>query len=302
MKKVLLSSLLACSLFAAEQNYIELGFGSMDSKDNFSTDSKESISSLGNAQSEKESIPYFEFLYAYELNENMKIYTASQFGEFRIGSEVESNYGLFDFGVKADLMGEAWKNPYQTGSAREKTDTQEFGVYLGYGLSFNAQHESMIKYEFSNKEYDKDDLTGDLKRDGKRHVLSFENMYHSSLFGKQTSYIGNLALENFDADGEANSYNKYGVEFGTSTAFNDDLRLTLLANFGKQDYEKHNTAVNQKVNVKIYGAKAVLKWSKPFDYKNTYVSLKSGYEKEEANTDFFDKENTFGILSFGYLF
>lgn len=301
MKKILLSSLLVGSLFANE-NYFEIGGGFNKAKDNFSTDSKDTIQALNNAQSETTGIPYIEFFYGHNLNDKVKLYAASQFGEFNLGSQIDSNYGFFDFGVKADFMGEAWENPYLTGTKRETTDTKEFGVYLGYGLSFNPQHEGMIRYDYSNKEYDKDALTGDLKRDGNRHVISFENMYHTQLLGKQTSYIGNLALEKFSADGEANSYNKYGVEFGTSTALNDALRLSVLANFGKQDYEKHNTAVNQKVNVKIYGAKAILKWDKPFDYKNTYVSLKTGYEKEEANADFFDKENTFGILSLGYLF
>ena len=301
MKKILLSALLASSVFAGE-NYIEIGGGFNNSKDNFSTDSKDTISSLGSADSESTGIPYIEFYYGYDVNDKVKLYVASQFGEFNLGSEIESGFGFFDVGLKGDLMAEAWKNPYLTGSKREKTDVKEFGAYIGYGLMFSQNHEGMIKYEYSNKEYDKDTLTGDLKRDGKRHILSFENMYYAPLFGKENAYLANVNLENFKADGKANSYKTYELEFGTSTSLTDDLRLSLLANIGKQDYNQHNSAVNQKVSVKLYGAKAILNWDKPFGLKDTYASLKTGYEKEEANADFFDKENTFGIISMGYKF
>ena len=301
MKKILLSALLAGSVFASD-NYFEIGGGFMNEKNNFSTDSKDTISSLGSADSESNGTPYIEFYYGYDVNDKVKLYVASQFGEFNLGTEIDSNFGYFDIGLKADLMAEEWQNPYLTGTKREKTDVKEFGAYIGYGLSFAQNHEGMIRYEYSNKEYDKDTLTGDLKRDGNRHIISVENMYHTSLFGKQNSYLANLNLEKFTADGEANSYNTYEIEFGTSTALNDELRLTLLANLGKQDYDKHNTAVNQKVSVKLYGAKAILNWDKPFGFKNTYASLKTGYEKEEANADFFDKENTFGIITMGYKF
>ena len=62
MKKRLLFSLMVCSLYASEQtNYIELGFGQLKEKDNFSVESDKSISSLGKADSETLYFPYVQF-------------------------------------------------------------------------------------------------------------------------------------------------------------------------------------------------------------------------------------------------
>lgn len=302
MKKILLSSMLVGSLFASEQNYFELGMGVINTKDNFSTEQKETNTSLDNAQSQSEAIPYIEFYYGYDISKNTNIYIQSQGGEFNLGSQIDSDTGYFDFGVKANLMQEEWNNPYLTNAKREKVDTKEFGIYAGYGLSFARNHEAMIKYEVSTKSYDKDDVSNELKREGTRHIISFDNMIHSSLFGNQTTYLSDISIEKYKADGKASSYTEYDFEAGLSTKLTEVVRLSLLANIGKRSYDAINTEINTEVDVTIYGAKAVVKWDKPFDFKDTYLSFKTGYEKENANDNFYDRENNFGIVSIGYNF
>ncbi len=301
MKKILIPALLVSAMFASEQNYIEIGGGAINYKDNFSTESNKNISNLGSAKSETEGIPSVNFYYGYDLNESINIYATSEMGDLNIGSSFETDYGFFDIGLKGNT-GEEWENPFLTGVNREKTDTKEFGAYIGYGFSLSEDSESMIRYEFSKKSYDEDGVIKDLKRDGNRHVLALENMYNINLFDKESALISNLFYEKYDADGKSSSYNEYGLELGVSSQIMENTNLFLLTNYGKKDYHKFNSEVNKKVDVDIYGITAGIRVDKPFDYENTYVSFTTGFEKEKANVDFYDKENSFGLVSVGYKF
>lgn len=301
MKKILLASTLAASLFAND-NFIELGFGFLKSKDNFSTEQNKNISTLANAEEESQTIPYFDLYYAYKLNNMSNIYLNAGVEGLRLGSEIETGIGFFDIGLKADLMGEEWENPFLTGTNRKETDTKEVGAYIGYGLSFSQNHEAMIKYEYSNKTYDKETVANELKREGNRHIISLENMFFTQAFNSKTALLTNLNYEMYKADGKASTYNRYDLELGISTDLSSNLNLTTMFNAGKKDYDSVNPIFNKTVDASIYGVKAILKYDKPFSYKNTYVTLKAGYEKEDANVDFYDKEDTFAVATFGYKF
>ena len=301
MKKILLASTIAASLFAND-NFVELGFGFSKSKDNFSTEQNKNISTLGSAEDETQAIPYFDLHYAYNLSDQNNIYVDAGFNGLKLGSEFNTNLGFFDIGLKADLMGEEWANPFLTGTNREETDTKEFGAYIAYGLVSNKSYSSTIRYEISKKSYDKDTVSTTLKRDGIRNIIALENMYHSSLFDSPVTYLNNLSFENYDADGKASSYNEFNIELGLTNMISKQVRLTVLANVGQREYDEINPELNKTIDVDIYGLKAVLKYDEPFNYKDTYVSLKTGIENEKANDDFYDKENTFGIVSLGYKF
>ena len=49
--------------------FIEIGGGFAKSKDNFSTDSKKSISGLGKAESENSGFAYLEMFYGYDISD-----------------------------------------------------------------------------------------------------------------------------------------------------------------------------------------------------------------------------------------
>lgn len=297
MKKVLLSTLFASSIFAND-NYIEFAGGYIEEKDNFSTNSDEKISSLGSAKSEKRAIPLIDFYYGIHASNNLNMYISANYGNINLGSIIELDNSILDIGLKGNFMQEAWRNPYLTTSKRKKTDVTELGAYLKYTINLSENLKTTLMYEYFQKDYDKEELTGDLKRDANSHLLSINNTFSTNT----VSYMVNLNVQNYDAKGEANTFNAYGLETGISTLIDDSIRLTLLANFGNKDYEKHNTAVNKKVKVKLYGTNAILNWDKPLGYKDFYTFAKMGYQKEEANVDFFDKENTYTLIGLGYKF
>lgn len=303
MKKKLLFSLMVCSLYANEQtNYIELGFGQIKEKDNFSVESEKSISSLNKTTSETKTIPYLGFFLTYNLTENSSIYLNSEVGDFNLGSQINTNYGLFDFGLTTNLYEEAWENPYLTNEKREKTKVKKNGVYFTYGNSLFPAHEFLISHKFRQIDYDKDTLSKELKREAKEHTISIDNNFASNIKGLPLNYLTNISYKIYDAEGKASSYKKATLAVGAHLEIYKRFDLTLLSTFSKKEYEEHNRFVNKKVNSEIYGLISTFRWNEPFNYRNTYLSIKNGFTKEKANANFFDKENSFALISIGYKF
>lgn len=301
MKKILIPSLLVCSLFASEQNYIEIGGGFLQSKNNFSTESEENISRLDDAENESSAIAHLGLFYKYDINDSFNIYTHIGEEGFKLGTSINTKIGTFGIGTKIRTS-EEWEDPFLVGVDRKETDVYEIGLYTSYSFSINEYFKSLIAYEYSTVSYDKETLIDDLKREGDRHILSFSNTFATKIFDKDSNYITNLIYEKYNADGKASSYDQYKLELGVSSKLRENLNLTVIANIGKKDYDAFNVEVDKKVEVDIYGIKGELKWEEPFNYKNTYVSVQNGYQKEEANADFYNKENVFGLISIGYRF
>ncbi len=298
MKKIVLSSslslLVSANLFASE-NFIELGMGVMNSKDNFSTESKSNISTTNQeAKSETEAIPMLSFYYGHELDSDNTIYAAMEMGDLHLGYETSTDIGLFDVGFIYAFPHKAWENPFQTVGNRKKTDVTEMGGYLRYGMMFNEQWQSSLTYQLTTVDYDKETVANALKQEGTRHVLSFEN--------EIGSYMANLHYELYDADGKQSAYKQYELEVGKFFELTSRTSLVALANVGTKQYDETNTVLNKKIDATTYGIMASLRYERPFEFKNSYVSFKTGIKNEDANHNFYDKENQFAMVSFGYKF
>ncbi|RXK14523.1 hypothetical protein CP965_03475 [Halarcobacter mediterraneus] len=300
MKRVIFLSLLVSTLCAKEQNYIELGGGIFKSKDNFSTESKGTILKYENAESDTMANPYIGFYYGYDVNDKINIYTESGMGGLSLGSEIEVNKGTFDIGINIDLLAkEEWENPFLIASERKETDTNEVGAYIGYSMHLNEDIMTKLKYKYSNKSYDKESVLDVLKREGNRHGISLET---SHIINKKLALIYNINYEKYFAEGKASSYNSYGLDFGVMTEINRYLELMLLTEYSTKEYEEINPIFNETIESDSYGIISELKWKQPLNYKNTYLSFKLGYKKENANIDFYNKKDIFSFISIGYQF
>lgn len=302
MKKLLLSSAFISSAFATQQNYFEIGTISIKTDNNFSTLQKKNISSFDYSSTEDKTLPYFEFYYSKNLTNSHNLYLKSIEKDLNIGNKFSSNLGEFDIGLKLDLLNEEWANPFIINTNKEETKTKEFGAYLAYTLLSNKEYKSVLKYQISEKSYDKDSVQSELKRDGIRNILALNNIFYSSLLQKPIAYINNISLENYNAKGKASSYNKINFEVGLSSVINKNLELTVLTNIAKKDFDDINPIFNKSINENIYGIKTILKYNEPFKYQNTYISLKMGLEKKDTNEKFYDAKTSFAIVSLAYKF
>jgi len=302
MKKILLSAALIGSLFAQDENFIEFGIGGVNTKDNFSTSGNENISSLSSTSEEDEGFAFVDFYYGYELNDKSTIYISSMFEQIGLGSKLITDIGSFDIGISAGLGAEEWENPFLTNTNRAKTDVSEIGAHIGYGFSLAKAHSAQLIYSYSVRSYDKETVQDSLKRDGKRHIIALENSYTPE-FGKgKFTYLFNTSLETYDAQGEASTYDAIMFELGVTTNITKNVNLTMIAGLGAKEYDQSNPVFGKTIETDISSLVGVLKWDKPFAYKNFYTTLKVGHEEEDANEKFYDKENTFTILSLGYKF
>ncbi|RXJ68463.1 hypothetical protein CRV08_06425 [Halarcobacter ebronensis] len=299
MKKILLLSFSACILLASEQNFVEFGATTKSSKDNFSTIGENSINSQ-KAKSESDTSPYLNFFYGYNLSDSTNIY-ASYNNELRVGSKMNTSFGNFNFGIKYSAY-DAWEDPFLLGTNRVETDVRELGAYLEYGLSFSNIHQGKIKYEFSSADYDKENIVKELEREGYRHIIGFDNMWKLKFFERDINYMANVSYEMYDADGKASAYDRYDLILGFSTPVSENLTLSSFIDIGKKNYDKSNPIFNKKIDSTITGINANLRWDNILNYKSVYMNFKAGYLEEDANTDFYDKETTYGIISLGYKF
>ncbi len=112
MKKILLSAVLVGSLFASEENYIELGAGYIKSKDNFSSSAKDTISSLNSTNKDNEGFALIDFYYAYDLGDDTSIYASSELANLNLGYNVSTTNGEFDIGVSGSLLEKSGKTHF----------------------------------------------------------------------------------------------------------------------------------------------------------------------------------------------
>lgn len=299
MKKILIPALLVCSLFAQEQeNYIQLGVGYDKTKDSFSTSNSNTIKTFDEAKSDNATSASIELYYNYQLNHTASIYTQLGNGQAKLGTNLDTEFGVFDLGLKGEFSGEEWKNPFLLNKKRETTKTNEFGGYIAYELPISEDLQSTLKYEFSKKKYKDDKVKEVLKRDGSRHIVNLENSFYTEHLG----FFNTLGYERYNAKGDASSYDKYSVDLGVMTPITDDIIISLTTSYAKQKYKKLNPEVNKRVKTDIYGIGAQLTWDTPFNLDRVYTNLSLGYEKEKSNSNFYNKQGTYGLLSVGYRF
>jgi hypothetical protein len=162
-------------------------------------------------------------------------------------------------------------------------------------MPINQDLYSTIKYQHIKKDYDNEGIVIEsLKREGTKDTISLENMYKG--------YIVNLKYEIYDADGSASSFKAYKLALGKVFSLSNKLSLLAIANVGELQYDETNTIYSTKIDARTYGLVTQLKYKKPFNYKNTYISLSSGFDKEDANHDFYNKKNVYGVVSLGFTY
>ena len=210
--------------------------------------------------------------------------------------------GSFDIGASTGLGEEEWENPFLTNTNRAKTDVSEIGAHIGYGFSLASAHKAQLIYSYSVRSYDKETVQDSLKRDGKRHIIGLENSYTPKFANGKFTYLFNTSIETYDAKGEASTYDAVMFEVGITSDITENLNLTMIAGIGAKEYEQSNPVFGKTVESDISSFVGVLKWDNPFEYKNFYSTFKLGYVEDDANVDFYDKENTFTLLSVGYKF
>lgn len=300
MKKIILSSILITSMFAENINYIELGGGYANIKDNVNTTSKK-ISSYSDKKKDNTALGYFDIYTTFNINENIDVYLNSQIENTLIGTKIKNDYGNLELGIKYD-SNEEFENPYLLNIDRKEIDTQEYGGYAVYTYLFTDYLESGVSYEYSKKDYERDLVDADLKREGNRNIISIINKFSKNISGNEIELFHRLSFEDFSADGEASAYKNYASQQGGTVSFPNDIDLALITTFGNREYDKRNPLFNKKQDVDYTAVETSITFNDFLNYKDTYLSLKAGIVKEDSNINFYDSQKSIALVTMGYRF
>lgn len=300
MRKIVLSSILITSMFAENINYIELGGGYARIKDNVNTTSKK-ISSYSDKKKDNIALGYFDIYTTFNINENIDVYLNSQIENTLIGTKIKNDYGNLELGIKYD-SNEEFENPYLLNIERKEIDTQEYGGYAVYTYLFTDYLESGISYEYSKKDYERDLVDADLKREGNRNIISIINKFSKNISGNEIKLFHRLSFEDFSADGKASAYKNYASQQGGTVSFPNDIDLALITTFGNREYDKRNPLFNKKQDVDYAAVETSITFNDFLNYKDTYLSLKVGIVKEDSNINFYDSQKSLALVTMGYRF
>ncbi len=259
----------------------------------------------GPADTQQESIALVSAYVRYQFESGTAVYAGNplEAGEglsLVAGvSQPIGDAGTVDLSVNWLPIEEVWKNPYQTGSARDETDLEAYGLKIEWQEIGGGPWE--LNYKIDRFDVDDDEIgeiEDDLKRGGWTHEAGVK--YNLTL-SPGTSVKPELSFTYSDKEGASNSYQ--GVKVGAilqharppwvfigvaSGAFNQYQETHPL--FGKTRHESVVTAVVQVMRQNLFGR------------PNLFASLLGGCVWSDANIDFFDSRTVLGMASVGIQF
>ncbi|NQY21721.1 MAG: DUF2860 family protein [Campylobacteraceae bacterium] len=288
MKKILLSSILAISLYAQNDNFFELGLGAKQSENNFSSDSSKIINTYAKAEQTKTGIPYFRYSY-----KNGVFLSKTDINDIFIGA----SFDKFEIGLLNNLenfLSSTWKNPFLLNRQREKTVIQNIGISLKYDFIKSVKNASSIQSKLYSTKVKNDEVIDSLKRDGKKLIIISKNRYLNFLY--------DFSFTNNDTKGKASSFKAYKTSLGFVFPIDEKLKIITILSYEKENYNEINTVLNQKIKNKHKVFFAMLKWDEPFALKNKYINFNFIKSKNNSNHDFYLTNDQLTTVSFGFKF
>ena len=194
---------------------------------------------------------------------------------------------------------EVWKNPYQTGSARVKTDVDAYGLRVQLQEVAGTPWE--VTYNIGRIDIEDDeigDLEDDLKRSGWTHELGVQ---YTLPLKPYVSLSPELSCTYGDIEGRSNSYHgiKLGVQvqrvrppwvlIGLMSGFHHQYQKTHPL-FDKTRQESGITTFAQVMRLNLFGMERL------------FASFGAGYVRSHANIDFFNSQTVIGLGSVGINF
>lgn len=207
--------------------------------------------------------------------------------------------GTLDVAVTWLPIQEVWKNPYQTASARVKTDVDACGLRVQLQAVAGTPWE--VTYNIGRIDIEDDEIgdrEDDLKRTGWTHELGVK---YALPLDPDLTLSPELSCTYGDIGGRSNSYHgiKLGVQvqrvrppwvlIGLVSGFHHQYQKTHpLFDMTRQEYGSTTFAQVMRLNL--------------FGVERLFASFGAGYIWSDANIDFFDSQTVIGLASVGVNF
>lgn len=298
-----------CILFGAEKkrNSVEMGALYFRQANNFSTRGPARIYNL-NSGAEKESttmpIALINLNATYGRNNTLYLKMDIEQMEDRnmfLGTQIP----LTDKGNRLDVsvfyspFGEAWKNPYETGSDREETDVDKYGMKVALNEILNTGLNMSIKVAATDVDDDEiGRLHSSLRRDGNLYVLSASHRYTPA---SNLQVFPSVNVSRGDFDGGSNSYKGFGASLRLMYTYGN-VRIIPMIGYAFRNYDETHPLFNTTREDKQYMGAVIATYSDPFGLENFFIRAFGGYGKTDSNITFCDGTMKFAGLTVGYKF
>lgn len=215
------------------------------------------------------------------------------------GVSIPTGSGTWDMALTWSPLSDAWKNPYQTGLARDKTDVEDYGLRVQWqdivGSPWGAEYTvSRINIE--------DDIIGklydDLKRDGLEHELKVN---YTLALRPGLTLNPEIGYTYADIDGHSNRYD--GISMGTKVmAIRFPWMFIGLTSVRQNQYHKRHPLYNKTLKDSGFTVFGQVMRLNLFGVKRLFASGGAGYIYTDANINFFDSQTFIGLASVGINF
>lgn len=252
------------------------------------------------ARSTDEILPLFYFDLNYTMVSGNSLYCGIPFeGEPRgtIGLTHPTRHGgSLNLALFHYLPEKVWKDPYIVGVDRQETDETRYGGKISY-----RRNKFELSYEHESVEIDDDEIASrlpDLKRDGIVHKISTS---YGMDIGHDFMIKPGFTYSSADMDGSVNSYkgHKGGIALmKTSSSYMAELSLDT----GIKEYDKKDPIFDKTRKDRTLEVMGTVSWLSPFGFEPFSLNVGAGYEKSDADIDFYDEETYSIFMTAGYQF
>jgi len=307
MIRLLILILIPTSLYAAQNNYLELGAAYLYQKDNLAVDSKNEVIHSYSEPDEgfDKYIPVVRFNYSQYKNGS----------GFYIGSpSLNSSGGGFQIGLNnPDILNtevsvylsyrlpkKVWENPFLLNKERSTTYKDSYG----FGLNLKNISATRFSYKFKiMSENVRDDVIGSnygkLQRDG--YIVSQEISKKIRMSNKMFLSVG-ITYKKGEYEGEANSYNEPGIKASWAYLSLNGYSARIIYSLSYAKYDEEHPLFDKArkdINEKTF---FVLRKNNILNLKNVFASAYIGLGGTFSNIDFYENRFAFTGISAGYSF
>jgi len=301
----------AFAKLADEQGFsgeISINTGVTSSTSNFNTDAESTISSLNQKASSESSflvVPLGSIAYTFGEKLNHQVYTGTARDDVATGKvvlEVGYKYQLESgMAIEASLLptimsGETWADPYNTSSARTKTD--ETGNAFRLTLENIAGSAFSLDMAYATKEVKNDLVEDALKRDADTFYI--KGQYRQPI-SRTMMLIPSLIYQSSDADGDAASFEQFGGEVSLFGGMGRH-QYALTAGYNQRSYDASSMTFQKKRSDDNINLFAAYEYDQFMDWENwSFVSL-AGYGTSDSNITFYDESQYIVSVGLNYKF
>ncbi|CAK1787604.1 DUF2860 domain-containing protein [Vibrio crassostreae] len=287
---------------------ISINTGVTSSTSNFNTDADSKIASTNQKASSESSFlvaPLGSIAYTFGENLNHQVYTGTARDDVATGTVVlEVGYKhqlesgmVIDASLLPTIMsGETWADPYNTTSARTKTD--ETGNAFRLKLSNIAGAAFSLDMAYATKDVEDDRVEEALKRDADTFYL--KGQYRQPI-SRTMMLVPSLIYQSSDADGDAASFEQFGGEVSLFGGMGRH-QYALTAGYNQRSYDASSITFQKKRSDDNINLFAAYEYDQFMDWENwSFVSL-AGYGTSDSNITFYDESQYIVSVGLNYKF